>query len=115
MTASQIAASIVALNTFQHGGDRKSEGIKGQRCLLKTQQETADADAGGVRTLKSAAKDAKDAPELVPAMRDGKLDAHTASKVADLPKLTRVRPHAGSSASRVSDDGSVAKSDLLAQ
>jgi hypothetical protein len=43
------------------------------------------------RTVRSAAKVKRQAPELLAAVKDGKLSAHTASRVADLPADERQR------------------------
>lgn len=57
--------------------------------MSRTQSETA-ADSGvSPDTLQRANKVAKGAPELLPHMRDKKLDAKTAAKVADLPAADR--------------------------
>ena len=79
---SQLAAALVKVNTWVHGGDRHSDEIKGAWAPLKTQQQAADENNISRDTLKRASKVEKKAPELTPLMRDGKLDAKTAAKVA---------------------------------
>ncbi len=97
----QIAAALVALNAFRHGGDRKSEAVKNQAAPVpldpakpkkskgKTQSEAAKTSGVSERTIRSAGVAAKAEPDLLPAMRDGKIDAKTAEKVAKLPAATR--------------------------
>ncbi len=90
LTPSQRAAVVVARNKrLGKGGDRRSEDFKPQRCGLKTQAELAEIADVSERTIHDAAKVANEAPELLPAIRDGQLDAHTAAKAADLPKADR--------------------------
>jgi hypothetical protein len=89
---SQLAASIVLVMEWVNGGNRKGDQSPpgdSDRKANKSQEATAK-DAGiGKNTLKRAAKVKAKAPELLPAMRDGKLDAKTAEKVADLPEAKR--------------------------
>lgn len=89
-TESQRAASIAAVMTWVKGSNqhaRKQDGSREPSC--KSQQQVADEAGIGRETLKRAAKVAREAPELLPAVRDGKLDAKTAATVADLPKERR--------------------------
>lgn len=88
LTPSQIAASLVLLNEWRHGGDRKASEAKSAQAPL-TQQQVANDAGVSVDTVKRAARVLKKAPEVLPAVRDGKLDAKTAAKVADLPKKKR--------------------------
>lgn len=88
-TPSQIAAVIAALQNWEQGGDHRSEKNKTARAVLKTQEETAKSAGISADTLQRASKVAKKSPDLLPAMRDGKLDATTAAKVAGLPDIER--------------------------
>lgn len=77
MTPSQ-AAMAAAILTALDGG-------------TVTQAEAA-AEAGvSERSVRSAAKVLRDAPELVPAVTEGDIDVATAAKAADLPARTRRR------------------------
>lgn len=88
---SQIAAAIVAVSDWVRGGDHGNQhtGGKTARAVLPTQAETAKAAGVSTDTLQRAAKVKEKAPDVLPALRDGKLDAKTAAKVADLPKPDR--------------------------
>lgn len=88
-TPTQIAASIVALNVFRHGGNRKGRDQAAPVPLDPTQAEKAKASGVSERTIRNVVAAAKAEPELLPAMRDGKIDAKTAAKVAKLPKKKR--------------------------
>ena len=88
-TQTQVAASILALNAFRHGGDRRSPGYQAATLPLDTQAEVAERRGVSERTVRNANKAAKADPDLLPAMRDGKIDAFTAAKVADLPAAER--------------------------
>ncbi len=93
-TPSQLAASIAKLNEFARGGVRhgsnEPEITKGSRePLPQTQQQEADKAGIGRETVKRAAKVQKKAPELLDSVRDGKLDAKTAARAADLPAADR--------------------------
>lgn len=99
-TETQIAAAMVVLNEFRNGGDRKSSAFnqsapvhsdseKTTKRKGKTQTEAAKASGVSKRTIASASVAAKAEPELLAAMRDGKLDAKTAEKVAKLPAAER--------------------------
>lgn len=92
-TPSQIAAALVGLHTWTRGGDRgrTADDSKGARAPLVTQQQAADEAGISRDTVKRAAKVAKKAPEVLPAVRDGKLDVKTAAKVADLPMEKRAK------------------------
>ena len=88
MTQSQRAAAVAVMYKWVHGGDRKT--IKAsQDALIPTQEEMAGRQKVGRSTIQRAAKVAADAPELLPAVRDGKLDAKTAAAAAGLPPADR--------------------------
>jgi hypothetical protein len=95
---SQIAAAIAALETWERGGDRGNQHTVGKtaRAVLPTQEYTARAAGISADTLQRAGKVAEKAPELLSAIRDGKLDAKTAAKVADLPEHAREKVAASS-------------------
>ncbi len=82
MTASQIAGTIATLGRWEAGG-------QAPRGAAETQREAADKADIGRNTLQRAEKVAVQAPELLPAMVAGHLDAKTAAEVADLPKAER--------------------------
>jgi hypothetical protein len=71
---------------------------------LPTQEETARAAGISADTLQRATKVADKAPELLPAVRDGKLDAKTAAKVADLPQQDRETVAASSDPKQAAQD-----------
>lgn len=56
-----------------------------------SQREAADVLDVSRSSVQRASKVAKDAPELVDAVRDGKLDVHTAAQVSELGTLARKR------------------------
>ena len=69
----------MAVMTWVRGGDRKSEKIKTARAVMAKTQEQVALEAGvSPDTLQRAAKVARQAPEILPAVRDGKLDANLA-------------------------------------
>jgi ParB-like chromosome segregation protein Spo0J len=88
LTASERAAAAVELNALlPRGGDPST---KGQRCPLAKSASEIAAEAGvGEKTVDAAAKVKKKAPELFSAVKEGRLSAHDAAKVADLPKRER--------------------------
>ena len=90
-----MVASRVA--TLKHGGDRKSENIKGQICPLNTQSEAASLLSVSPRSVKSARVVLEHgAPELIEAVERGKASVSAASVVArEEPDGTRARAPAG--------------------
>lgn len=101
-TESQIGAAIVALNDFRHGGDHsnKDQNAPGRfgpgtndkpagSRKGKTQSAAAKSSGVSTRTLSRVSAAAKAEPALLTAMRDGKIDAKTAEKVAKLPAAER--------------------------
>lgn len=85
----QIAAVVVKVNEWKHGGDRKGKSSTDQVAPVqldhKTQAETAEESGISARTLAHANKVKKEAPELLSLVRDGKLDAKTAAECCKLP------------------------------
>lgn len=98
----QIAAALIVLNEFRRGRPPKEpEPPSGKLCTgaqlalepkkskQKTQTEAAKDSGVSRRTINSASAAAKAEPALLDLMRDGKLDAKTAEKVAKLPAAER--------------------------
>lgn len=85
ITPSQRAASAVELAGLLPKGRRGQ--IRNVADL--THQEIAEESGVGVRTIDDAAKVKAKAPELLETVKEGKLSASVAAKVADLPKRKR--------------------------
>lgn len=86
ITPSQRAAAAIELAQLlpAHRPTEKAGNVSGL-------SQAAIAEQAGVsdRTIRDAAKVKAKAPELLPAVKEGKLSAHDAAKVADLPKAER--------------------------
>lgn len=94
LTQSERAAAAVELAALlPRGGDRKSATYADQTAKLRFDSTAEIAEQAGVsqRTVEDVAKVKKEAPELLPAVKEGKLAANVAAKVADLPKKERAK------------------------
>ena len=95
-TESQIAAAILALNEFRRGRPEKPAPVpvfsaNPTKRRAKTQPDAARASGISERTIRSASAAVKAEPALLAALRDGKIDAKTAARVAKLPEAERKR------------------------
>jgi soluble cytochrome b562 len=86
LTTSQRAMVASKLATLKHGGDRKSEEIKGQICTLIIDDAAKQLNVSP-KSVKNAKKVAdKGTPELAEMVSSGKVSVDAASKVATKPK-----------------------------
>lgn len=86
LTTSQRAMVAADLATLKHGGDRKSEEIKGQNCplIIDDAAKQLNVSPKSVKNAKRV-KD-KGTPELAEMVSSGKVSVDAASKVATKPK-----------------------------
>lgn len=92
MIAAELANWKLGQNQHTEGAPRgapSDESQGNQVTEATTQNEAAEALDVSRRHVQRATKVKEDAPELAPAVRDGKLDLKTAEKVADLPPKKR--------------------------
>ena len=91
LTPSQRAAAIVDYAALRsHGANQHTEDSSRDESS-PTVAELAETHRIGKRTMDAAVKVKKSAPELIPAVKEGKLPARVAEKVADLPKADRAK------------------------
>jgi len=93
LSESQRAMVASRVATLKHGGDRKSENIKGQICPLNTQSEAASLLSVGRESVKRARVVTEHGtPELIEAVEKGEISVSAASIVArEEPEGTRAR------------------------
>jgi ParB-like chromosome segregation protein Spo0J len=107
LTASQRAMAAAELANLRPG-DNQHTGEVAPRGAT-SQSDVADQMDVSRRSVQRAAKVKSEAPELVGAVKDGKLDVDTAAKAAKLPKRTRKK------IAKAADPKKAAKEELAKQ
>lgn len=91
LTASQKAMVAVGLTNMRQGEKRENlaRKIRKPATLPVSQKDAAEKLGVSERSVRTAAMVKDEAPELAAPVLNGKLDVHTAAKVAKLPKEKR--------------------------